>query len=205
MNPIVLGKFIANLRNEKNLTQEELAEKLFIDKRKISRWECGTSVPEFEMLIKLSEILDVSLYELSICQRIPKEKLNTKLINKFKSIKDLKKYKTKQVIKIVLLIILFLFFIMTTIYTFKYNGTAEIYEFESIDDEYIIDGNYINTNSYNAINIISIRNTSNKSSIIHESDNCNFEIYNTDFRFIYSKNTNLNLVGHTANYDKNGS
>ena len=34
MNPIELGKFLANLRNEKNLTQEELADKLFIDKKK---------------------------------------------------------------------------------------------------------------------------------------------------------------------------
>ena len=62
MNPIELGKFIAKLRNEKKLTQEELAEKLYIDKRKISRWECGNSIPDFDMLIKLSEILDVSLY-----------------------------------------------------------------------------------------------------------------------------------------------
>ena len=66
MNPIELGKFIASLRAEKNLTQEELAEILFIDKRKVSRWECGTSTPEFDMLIKLSEILDVLLYELSM-------------------------------------------------------------------------------------------------------------------------------------------
>ena len=92
MNPIELGKFIASLRNEKNLTQEELAEILYIDKRKISRWECGTSVPEFDMLIKLSEILDVSLYELSISKRIENEKLTRKIINKFKTIKDYKKY-----------------------------------------------------------------------------------------------------------------
>ena len=86
MNSIELGKFLANLRNEKGLTQQELADKLYIDKRKVSRWECGTSIPEFDILIKLSEILDVSLYELSICKRLNKEKLSTKTINKFKSI-----------------------------------------------------------------------------------------------------------------------
>ena len=95
MNPIELGKFIANLRNEKNLTQEDLAEELFIDKRKISRWECGTSIPDFDMLIKLSTILDVSLYELSVCKKIENESLTRRIINKFKSVKDYKKYTTK--------------------------------------------------------------------------------------------------------------
>ena len=96
MNPIELGKFIANLRNEKHITQEELADKLFIDKRKISRWECGTSLPEFDMLIKLSEILDVSLYELSICQRIEDETILEKAKTKIRSIKDLKRLNKKR-------------------------------------------------------------------------------------------------------------
>ena len=96
MNPIEFGKFIATLRNEKNLTQEELAEKLYIDKRKVSRWECGTSIPEFDMLIKLSEILDISLFELSICKRIENESITRKIINKFKNIKDFRKYKAKK-------------------------------------------------------------------------------------------------------------
>ena len=114
MNPIELGKFIAKLRNEKKLTQEELAEKLYIDKRKISRWECGNSIPDFDMLIKLSEILDVSLYELSICKRIENESLNRKIINKFKSIKDLNKYNGKAKLKFIIIFILLIVLLIST-------------------------------------------------------------------------------------------
>ncbi len=148
MNPIELGKFIASLRNEKNLTQEELAEKLFIDKRKISRWECGTSIPELDMLIKLSEILDVSLYELSIAKRIENDTLTKKVINKFKSIKDFKKYKLKKKIKMIILIIFFIIFLITSTYTIKYNDTVEIYKLKSIDDKYYLNGDYIRAKDY---------------------------------------------------------
>ncbi len=153
MNPIELGKFIANLRNEKKLTQEELAEKLYIDKRKISRWECGTSIPDFETLIKLSEILDVSLYELSICQRIKDESINKKILNKFKSIKDLKKLKLKKILCICISILLGIFFALTTIYTIDNYGTVGIYKFESLDDDFYIAGNYIYANGNHFFNI----------------------------------------------------
>ena len=83
---IELGKFLAKLRQEKGITQEKLAEILNIDKRKISRWETGSSMPEFDMLIKLSEILDISLYELSICQKIKDKNLIEKMKIKFKSL-----------------------------------------------------------------------------------------------------------------------
>ena len=165
MSPIELGKFIANLRNEKNLTQEELAEKLFIDKRKVSRLECGTSTPEFDMLIKLSEILDVSLYELSICKKLDKEKLGTKVINKFKSIKDLKRYNLKKIIKITLVTILIIFSIFTAIFTFKNYGTVEIYELKSLDEEYFIEGQFIVIENNLKININNVARKDNKSFI----------------------------------------
>ena len=183
MNPIELGKFIANLRNEKHLTQEDLADKLYIDKRKISRWECGTSVPEFDMLIKLSEILDVSLYELSICKRIKNEKINRRILNKFKSIKDIRKYNTKKKIVYSLILLLFLFFTLTTIYTFKYYGTVEIYELDSLDEKYSIRGNYIRINSHHLLNINRMElkeKYHNKNS--PNLSKCNYEVYDKNFR-----------------------
>ena len=204
MSAVELGKFIANLRNEKGLTQEELAEILYIDKKKVSRWECGRSTPEFELLIKLSEILDVSLYELSICQKIPKEKLNDKLLNKFKSIKDLKKYNARKIIKMILLTIILILFLFTTIYTIKYYGTDEVYEFESLDDNYTIEGNYIVTKDFSIVNISSIKDNINKSNIFTESDKCDFEINNDDIRLFYYKNSNISIINHTINYDEKG-
>lgn len=175
MNPIELGKFLATLRNKKNLTQDELAEKLFIDKRKISRWECGTSVPEFDMLIKLSEILDVSLYELSIAKKIDNNSIPRKIINKFKSIKDYKIYKTKNIIKILLLVLILISFIITSIYTIKYNNTMKVYKLRSLDDNYYLEGNYISTNKQSLFFIKKLDKLSN----------CDYEIYSDDERLFY--------------------
>ena len=186
MNSIELGKFIANLRNEKHLTQEELADKLYIDKRKISRWECGTSLPEFDMLIKLSEILDVSLYELSICHRIKNDKISRRLLNKFKSIKDVKKYNRKRIVLYLFLSLLMIFFIITTIYTFKFYGTIEVYELVSLDDDYGIEGNYMRINDTHIFNILKI-NHLNKN---HISNNCKYELYDSLYRVFIIPDSN---------------
>lgn len=202
MNPIELGKFIANLRNEKNLTQEELAEKLYIDKRKISRWECGTSTPEFDMLIKLSEILDVSLYELSICKRIENESITRKVINRFKSIKDFKKYQTKKKLKVILLIIFFIIFIITATYTIKYNNTVEIYELRSLEDKYYLEGNYIKNNNLNLFYIkrLVINNNKNTQKTIN-FNNCEYGVYNNTDRLFHVANSNdTGLYKHDSAY-----
>ena len=201
MNPIELGKFIASLRNEKNLTQEELAEKLFIDKRKISRWECGMSTPDFDMLIKLTEIFDVSLYELSICQRLKDERITRRVINKFKSIKDFKKYKLKKKILIILTILLGIFFILMTIYTFKYYGTVEIYEFNSLDTTYDIKGTYIKTKNYQEYSINNISYTNNDKIIITDLKNCSFEITNSTNRLVlFTNNTSWYSIETSDKY-----
>ena len=187
MNPIELGKFIAKLRSDKELTQEELAEKLYIDKRKVSRWECGTSIPEFDMLIKLSEILDVSLYELSICQKISDEKISKRILNQFKSIKDLKKYITKRTILFILMVLLLAFFISTTIYTFKNSNTLEIYELESLDEDYYIEGYFIKLKESYILNINNLYSTKINIS------SCRYEIYDDDKR-IFIANTNNELT-----------
>ena len=206
MNPIELGKFIASLRNEKNLTQEELAEKLFIDKRKISRWECGTSIPEFDMLIKLSEILDVSLYELSIAKRIENDILTKKVINKFKSIKDFKKYKLKKKIKIIILIIFFIIFLITSTYTIKYNDTVEIYKLKSIDDKYYLNGDYIRAKDYTFFYIkeISLTAETKENNLVMFKD-CEYEIYEKNKRIIHINNDEQQPKPylHTPYYENN--
>ena len=188
MNPIELGKFLANLRNEKKLTQEELAEKLFIDKRKVSRWECGTSIPEFDMLIKLSEILDVSLYELSICKRLDKEKLSRRALNKFIGIKDFKKYKLKKKLFIIFIFILLIIFGITLTYTIRNQGTVEIYELKSLDDNYYINGNYFSYKNNVLLNILTLEYGRNK---INYNNDCIIEIYDDNFRKIQLYNDNL--------------
>ncbi len=56
-----IGKIILNRRKELGMTQKELAEKLNVTDRTISRWECEVSLPDVEMLKTLSQVLDVDI------------------------------------------------------------------------------------------------------------------------------------------------
>ena len=58
------GKFIAEKRKAMNMTQNELAEKLHITDKAVSKWERGISFPDISILIPLAEILNISLYDL---------------------------------------------------------------------------------------------------------------------------------------------
>ena len=65
-----IGAFIGTLRKEKNLTQLELAEKLYITDRAVSKWECGKGLPDIAIMIPLCKILDISVTELLNGERI---------------------------------------------------------------------------------------------------------------------------------------
>jgi len=64
MNQENIGKFIAKLRKEKKLTQEQLAERLGVHNRSVSRWENGNSMPDYAVLPMLANELGVSAAEL---------------------------------------------------------------------------------------------------------------------------------------------
>ena len=64
MDLIKIGRFIANLRKDKKLTQEQLAEKLMVTDRAVSKWERGLSLPDASKMIELCTILDINVNEL---------------------------------------------------------------------------------------------------------------------------------------------
>lgn len=64
MNTEKIGKFIAKKRKEKNYTQKELADKLSVTDRAVSKWERGMGCPDISLLENLSKILDISIVEL---------------------------------------------------------------------------------------------------------------------------------------------
>lgn len=65
------GAFIAELRKEKGMTQRELAEKLFISDKAVSKWETAQSIPDITLLRPLADIFGVTTTELLECRRIP--------------------------------------------------------------------------------------------------------------------------------------
>ncbi|MEG2116613.1 MAG: helix-turn-helix transcriptional regulator [Clostridia bacterium] len=63
MNEInnTIGKRIANLRKDKNISQEDLGEALSVSRQSVSRWESDTNIPEVDKLIELGKFFNVSL------------------------------------------------------------------------------------------------------------------------------------------------
>lgn len=70
INKDEFGGFVQMLRKEKGYSQKELAEKLMVSDKAVSKWETGHSLPDITLLIPLSEILDVTVTELLECRRI---------------------------------------------------------------------------------------------------------------------------------------
>ena len=64
MNQQKMGAFLKRLRNENNLTQEQLAEKFNTTRRSVSRWETGSNLPDIDILIEMSDFYDVDLREI---------------------------------------------------------------------------------------------------------------------------------------------
>lgn len=64
MNQIKIGKFIAECRKKNNLTQMQLAEKLNITDRAISKWENGKAMPDSSIMLELCNELKISVNEL---------------------------------------------------------------------------------------------------------------------------------------------
>ena len=64
MNLSKIGKFIAECRKVKGLTQEQLAEKLYITDRAVSKWERGLSLPDAGIMLELCSLLDINVNEL---------------------------------------------------------------------------------------------------------------------------------------------
>lgn len=64
MEQIKTGKFIAELRKEKGMTQEQLGAKLGVNSRSVSRWENGHGMPDISLLLELADVLGVTVQEL---------------------------------------------------------------------------------------------------------------------------------------------
>ena len=83
MDIIKIGKFIADCRKEKKLTQEQLAENLYITDRAVSKWERGLCLPDADKMIDLCNILDINVNELLNGEKIDMkdyEKKNEELL-----------------------------------------------------------------------------------------------------------------------------
>ena len=112
------GELLKKLRLDKKLTQDELANLIYVDRTAISKWECGKSIPDYDSLTRLSNVFDISINEI----------IEGKLIVNIKK----KKLKHNKIIAIIImfslaivLLFLILYFILNYKKTIIYNINAE--------------------------------------------------------------------------------
>ena len=73
MDQVRIGRFIADERKKKGWTQKQLAEKLNISDKTVSKWECGNGFPEVSLLLPLCEALGVTVNDLLSGERVSGE------------------------------------------------------------------------------------------------------------------------------------
>ena len=79
MDLIKIGRFIAVCRKKKNITQEQLAEKLYITDKAVSKWERGLSLPDADKMLDLCNILDINVNELLNGEKIDMQNYEKKM------------------------------------------------------------------------------------------------------------------------------
>ena len=73
LNAATLGTFVARVRAERGLTQRQLAERLYVSDKTVSKWERGLSLPSVPLLMPLADALGLSISELMACEEAPHE------------------------------------------------------------------------------------------------------------------------------------
>ncbi len=178
MNEKNIGNIISKLREEKGLTQKELADKLNISDKTISKWETNANLPNIDMIFKISRLFKVSFQNL-LKARLEEEKIDEKLIkdimNEFSETNNRK----IKIIKIgfVIALILSLILIITIIFSRSYNR-FKVYGVNVENKETIaIDGIYVETRIKDLLNINKIQI---KGRDIKTTDTISVDIYILD-------------------------
>ena len=78
MDQIKIGKFIAEMRKEQNMTQRQLAEHLNISDKTISKWECGKGMPDNSILLELCDVLQINVNELLSGEKVSSDNYHRK-------------------------------------------------------------------------------------------------------------------------------
>jgi transcriptional regulator with XRE-family HTH domain len=155
MNQDKIGKFIAEKRKEKNLTQQQLAEKLGVSDRSISNWENGKNMPDLSLFKPLCDELCISINDLMSGEQIDeKNYINTleeNIVNMVSDLKNKKKQKKTKLI-IILSIICAIFIVLICFYNYyeidvKYDNKVMSCNISDKELNYSIKGqSVLNTN-----------------------------------------------------------
>lgn len=145
MNLENIGKFIAEQRNKKNLTQKELADKLHVTNKAVSKWENGRSLPDVGLFEKLCTELDISLNELLSGEKDNKKKNKDESTMSF--LKHFKKKNKFLLLTSIITISLILFISSLFIYFINNYNKIKVYSLNGESENFIYsEGLFIDTN-----------------------------------------------------------
>lgn len=99
MDQIKIGKFIASCRKERGMTQANLAEKLRISDRAISKWETGKSMPDSGIMLELCDLLKINVNELLSGERIMTEAYDKRAEENLLAMKQEVEEKNRQMLR----------------------------------------------------------------------------------------------------------
>ena len=100
MDQIKIGKFIAECRKKVNLTQMQLAEKLGITDKAISKWERGIAMPDSSIMLELCDILNISVNDLLCGEVVTMDNYNKEMENKLIEMLSQKEEADKRLLKL---------------------------------------------------------------------------------------------------------
>lgn len=128
-----IGEFITKLRREEKMTQERLAELLYVDRSTISKWEQGINNINIDVLTKISEIFNVTLNEIYVGERKNNKnisKLNVVITDAMNNNKKIKRYLISSLVLILILIVSFLGYYFINNY-----NSIKVYEINNSDSD----------------------------------------------------------------------
>ncbi len=157
MNNKKTGEFISTTRKELGYSQKDLAEKLNITDKAVSKWETGRSAPDVSMLIPLAEVLGVSVTEILQGERISQEEIHT--ASNEMLVKTLKKSKSKIMVAIILCLV-FLIGLICSYPAYHYFSTIPT------DDFWKIESRAITSTQNEKLNFIATTDKSDKTAFL---------------------------------------
>ena len=107
MDQIKIGKFIADCRKKNNLTQIQLAEKLNITDRAISKWENGKSMPDSSLMLELCDILNITVNDLLSGEEVSMENYKEKSEQLMLELAKQKEQKNQQMLFLEVIMVIF--------------------------------------------------------------------------------------------------
>lgn len=127
MDQLKIGKFIAACRKKENLTQMQLAEKLGITDRAVSKWETGKAMPDSAVMLELCAILKITVNDLLSGEVVTMENYNQEMEKKLLELVKEKEDKDKMLLKaeIIVGIVAFIPLLLATIFVAYNQGVAE--------------------------------------------------------------------------------